>query len=130
MTDDERKLAALHRYIEHSGTNPELAHEMYADDAVLEFPQSGERFAGKGSFLEWRRLYPADVEFEVRRVRGGGALWVVEILLRYDKGEWQHGVSILEFRDGLVAHETIYGAPPWDAPAWRAPWRAAEPAGR
>jgi hypothetical protein len=28
---------------------------MYAPDAVLEFPQSGERFEGVANFLSWRR---------------------------------------------------------------------------
>jgi hypothetical protein len=37
------------------------AHEMYHDDAVLEFPQSGERFEGVANLREWRRRYPADL---------------------------------------------------------------------
>jgi hypothetical protein len=127
-TVDERIRAAIVGYLEHSGKDQDRAHEIYAEDAVLEFPQSGERFVGKRNFLEWRRAYPADVEFAVRRIRGGGNLWVAEVSVRYDGGEWQFGVSILEFRDGSVVHETIYGAPVWEAPDWRAPWRAAEPA--
>jgi hypothetical protein len=127
-TVDERIRAAIVGYLEHSGKDRDRAHEIYAEDAVLEFPQSGERFVGKRNFLEWRRAYPADVEFAVRRIRGGGNLWVAEVSVRYDGGEWQFGVSILEFRDGSVVHETIYGAPVWEAPDWRAPWRAAEPA--
>lgn len=127
-TTDEQIRARIHRYLEYSGKDPDIAHETYADDAVLEFPQSGERFVGKHNFLEWRRIYPANVEFELRRIRGGGALWIIELCLRYDGGEWQYGVSIVEFRDQLVVHETIYGAPAWDAPDWRARWRATEPA--
>jgi hypothetical protein len=127
-TVDERIRAAIVGYLEHSGKDQDRAHEIYAEDAVLEFPQSGERFVGKRNFLEWRRAYPADVEFAVRRILGGGNLWVAEVSVRYDGGEWQFGVSILEFRDGSVVHETIYGAPVWEAPDWRAPWRAAEPA--
>ena len=127
-TVDERIRAAIVSYLEHNGKDQDRSHEIYAEDAVLEFPQSGERFVGKRNFLEWRRAYPADVEFAVRRIRGGGNLWVAEVSVRYDGGEWQFGVSILEFRDGSVVHETIYGAPVWEAPDWRAPWRAAEPA--
>jgi hypothetical protein len=127
-TVDERIRAAIVGYLEHSGKDQDRSHQIYAEDAVLEFPQSGERFEGKRNFLEWRRAYPADVEFAVRRIRGGGNLWVAEVSVRYDGGEWQFGVSILEFRDGSVVHETIYGAPGWEAPDWRAPWRAAEPA--
>jgi len=64
----------------------------------------------------------------VRRIRGSGELWIAEVSVRYDGGEWQYGVSILEFRGRQVVHETIYGAPVWEAPAWRARWRAPEPA--
>lgn len=65
----------------------------------------------------------------MRRSRGGGDLWIVEGSVRYDGGEWQFGVSIHEFRDQLMVRETIYWAPGWEAPEWRAPWRAADPAG-
>jgi hypothetical protein len=37
---------------------------------VLEFPQSGERFAGVGNFREWRRNYPASTKVDFREIRG------------------------------------------------------------
>ena len=49
-------------------------------------------------------------------------------LSSYDGGPWNLTVSILEFRGDKVAHERIYITQPWDAPEWRAPWRAAETA--
>ena len=100
---------------------------MYLDDAVLEFPQSGERFEGVPNFREWRARYPADVEFEIRRVRGGGDVWTMEVAVRYDRGPWNFGVSIHEFRGDKIAKETIYYAEPFEAPEWRARWRAAPP---
>jgi SnoaL-like domain len=121
--DDEVRRAALLRLLDTS-EDPDLAHEIYADDAVLEFPQSGERFVGKRNFLEWRRKYPADVEFAVRRILGGGDLWTVELDVRYDGGARQFGVSIHEFDGGRMVRETIYVSAGWDAPEWRAPWRA------
>jgi hypothetical protein len=60
------------------GPNEAKAAEYYHDDAVLEFPQSGERFEGKASFSAWRQQYPARLEFEPRELRGGGDLWVAE----------------------------------------------------
>ena len=121
---DDRTRAALLRLLDFEAGDHETSHEIYADDAVLEFPQSGERFVGKRNFLEWRQQYPAAVQAKVRRIRGGGNLWIVEVSISYDGGEWQYGVSILEFRDNLVIHETIYGTPGWEAPTWwRAPWR-------
>jgi hypothetical protein len=129
QTVDEHIRAAILRSMEAAGRgDPDISHEIYADDAVLEFPQSGERFVGKQNFLEWRRMYPGEVEFAVRSIRGGGALWVRELSVRYDGGEWQFGVGILEFRDQLVVRETIYVAAGWEAPEWRARWRDTEPA--
>jgi hypothetical protein len=122
--DAQTVLAALRRYWEYSATDPDIAHEMYHDDAVLEFPQSRERFEGKANFMAWRNIYPAAVDFDIRRVRGQGSVWVAEISIRYDGGPWNYGCTILEFRGDKVARETIYVVEGWEAPEWRAPWRA------
>lgn len=118
-------LAALRRHWEYAATDQAITHEIYHDDAVLEFPQSQERFEGKANFLVWRQIYPAAVEFKLRRIRGRGDFWVVELSLRYNGGPWQFGCSLLEFRGDKVARETIYIMAGWEAPDWRAPWRAA-----
>jgi hypothetical protein len=131
--DEQAVRAALKRHWDYSATDQDIAHEIYHEDAVLEFPQSGERFEGVENFREWRRIYPARLEFETRRVRGRDDLWVVENLIRYDDGPWNYTVNILEFRGDKVAHESIYITEGWEAPEWRAPWRAApprEPAGQ
>ena len=124
MEEAERR-AQIERYLDHRGTDQDAAHGIYHDDAVLEFPQSGERFDGVENFREWRRQYPAAVEYEMRNLRGAGDLWVAEVSIRYDGGPWQHGVTILEFRGDKVARETIYVTEPSEAPEWRAPWIAA-----
>ena len=113
------------QHFEQSARDPELAHAMYHDDAVLEFPQSDERFAGVENLRAWRSNYPASTKFEVRRVRGSGDLWVAEVTISYDGGPWNYGVSILEFRQDRIARESIYVAEGWEPPEWRARWRAA-----
>src|SRR5829696_4519530 len=77
VMDETGVRAAVAHYFEHSAAGEEdVAHEIYLDDAVLEFPQSGERFDGVANFKEWRRQYPAaKVDFDVRRVRGAGDVW-------------------------------------------------------
>lgn len=124
MNDAERR-ALLERSLAEVGGDNEVAHEMYHNDAVLEFPQSTERFEGLENFRVWRSQYPADVEFEIRNLRGDGDVWVAEVAIRYAGGAWQPGVSILEFRGGKVARETIYVTESWEAPEWRAEWRSA-----
>ena len=113
------------RHWEFAGSDQDIAHEMYHDDAILEFPQSGERFDGVENFREWRRMYPAVLEFQIREIRGDGDLWVAENSIRYDGGPWNLSVNILQFRGERVARETIYITQAWEAPAWRDPWRAA-----
>jgi hypothetical protein len=105
--------------------DPDVSHAMYHDDAVLEFPQSGERFDGVANLREWRSNYPASTAVEYRDIRGRDDFWVAEISIRYDDGPWSFGVSILELRDDKIARETIYVAEGWEAPAWRAQWRSA-----
>src|SRR4029079_7665129 len=100
-------------------------HEMYHQDAVLEFPQSGERFEGVESFREWRSQYPAETSFDIGEIRGRGDVWVVELTVTYDGGPKNFGVSIQEFRDERIARETIYVAEVFGAPEWRAKWRTA-----
>ena len=116
----------LEQHFELSGRgDAEGAHAIYHEDAVLEFPQSGERFEGVGNFREWRSEYPAETKFDIGEVRGRDDVWVMELTVTYDEGPTNYGVSIYEFREGKVARETIYVAESFEAPEWRAKWRAA-----
>ena len=131
MSEEARASVAhvVNRYWEIPNGDVERAGEIYHDDAVLEFPQSGERFEGTATFTEWRRQYPAnEVKYRLRRVTTRDDLAVVEVSVSYDGSPWQLGVQILDFRDGKVTRERIYVMPGWDAPDWRAPWRSATPA--
>lgn len=76
--------AMLEQHFEYARSDPDRAHAMYHDDAVLEFPQSGERFVGVENFREWRSGYPASTSFGFREIRGRDDLWVAEVTVRYD----------------------------------------------
>jgi hypothetical protein len=108
-----------------TSSDPHDSHAMYHDDAVLEFPQSGERFEGVENLRTWRSGYPATTTVEFRDIRGREDLWIAEISISYDGGPANYGLSILEFRGQKIARETIYVAEGWEAPDWRAEWRAA-----
>jgi ketosteroid isomerase-like protein len=97
------------------------ASEIYADDAVVEFPQGGERVRGKANIIAMRSAYPARLTFEMHRTIGRHDLWVNEYVIRYDERP-VHVVGIMEFRDGKVVRERIYFGEPWEPPAWRAHW--------
>lgn len=131
MADESRVLEIVRRYFEFAGADVERAEEIYHEDAVLEFPQSGERFEGVATFTEWRRQYPADltqVRYRLRRVTARVDLAVVELTASYDGESWLQGVQLLEFRGDKVARERIYVTEAWEAPEWRARWRADTPA--
>ena len=129
MTDQSILLEKVQQYWEAEREKDlDRSHEIYHDDAVLEFPQSGERFEGLANFKEWRLQYPADVSYRIRRMTVGQDSAVVEVSASYNGGPWQYGVQLLEFRGDKVARERIYVMEGWDAPEWRAPWRSATPA--
>jgi hypothetical protein len=94
-------------------------HAIYAEDAILDYPQSGERFRGRATIAAQRGAHPAERHFAVRCVRGGGDLWVSECVITYD-GVATCSVSIMAFAGGLVVHETQYFAAPFPAPPSRA----------
>ena len=121
---DEATVRALLEQHFASGDS-ELSHAMYHYDAVLEFPQSGERFVGVENLREWRSNYPASTQVEFRQIRGRDDFWVAELSISYDQGPWSFGVSILEFRGDKIARESIYVADGWEPPEWRARWRSA-----
>ena len=128
MVDQSVRLDKVRLYWEYAGADVERAHEIYHDDAVVEFPQSGERFEGVDNFTEWRRQYPADVNYRVRRITARDDVVVVEVSVSYNRGPWMFGIQLLEFRDDKVVLERIYVMDGWEAPEWRARWRADTPA--
>src|SRR4051794_30475685 len=102
--------AALERHWAASDANDfDVEHEIYHEDAVLHYPQSGERIRGRRNIQESRTVQPNKKRFTVRRIVGSGDLWVTEFVLSYD-GIPSYTVSIMEFRDGRVVHEPQYFA--------------------
>src|ERR1700755_761549 len=118
--DNQTVRMALERHWRASDASDfETEHEIYHEDAVLEYPQSGERIRGRRKIQESRSVQPNTKRFTVRRIVGSGDLWVSEFVLAYD-GVPSYVVSIMEFREGLVAHETQYFADRFDPSPSRA----------
>ena len=120
---DEAIPAAIEAHFLAIGKDEDAAGEIYADDAVLEYVQSGERIAGRASIVATRKAYPGrPAAFAVERISGSGDAWTAELVLRFE-GEDPHFVAaVLTLRDGCVVREAIYIAEPWQPPAYRAAW--------
>jgi ketosteroid isomerase-like protein len=97
-------------------------HAIYAEDVICDYPQSGERIVGRVGLQALRGHHPGKPSgFEVRRIVGAGDLWITEYTISYT-GRTAYTVSIMEFRDGKVVHETQYFADAFEAPDWRNQW--------
>jgi len=120
--DEKTIREALDRHWAASDANSfDVEHEIYRDDARLEYPQSGERISGRRKIQASRVAQPNAKRFTVRRIVGAGDLWVTEFILAYD-GRPSYAVSVMEFQDGKVARETQYFADPFAPGPSRAAW--------
>jgi ketosteroid isomerase-like protein len=118
--------------------------EVFHDDAVLEYPQSGEVFRGltniRGQFENYPGLGPGTSQLEevigettyaitatytVIAVEGSGRHGTAVIRVRYPDGSWWWALNLSELRGDRVARSRSYFAPDFEAPEWRAPYREA-----
>ncbi len=118
--------------------------EVFHEDAVLEYPQSGEVFRGLANIRAQFENYP-DLEpgnsaltevfgddtyaltpsYTVIRVEGTGVKGTAVIRIRYPDGSYWWGVNLFDVHDGRMARSRSYFAADFEAPDWRAPYREA-----
>src|SRR4051795_10951670 len=69
--DDRAMRVALERHWTASDAGDFITeHEIYREDAVLTYPQSGERIRGRRNIRESRTVQPSQKSFTVRRIVG------------------------------------------------------------
>jgi ketosteroid isomerase-like protein len=112
----ERLIAALN-----AGRVEEM-DELFHDDAVMEYPQSGERIVGAENRRGVYGNFPGLPSIAPRELRAVGDLVVAEATLTYGGDARYESVFVFELRDGKIARETAYWSEPFDAPDWRAQW--------
>ena len=121
MSDDDVRVA-LRRHWDASDANDfATEHQIYRADAILDYPQSGERIRGRANIQASRAAQPNIKRFTVRRTLGGGDLWISELVMTYD-GQPNYVVSIMQFEGGEVVHETQYFSDPFEPGPSRAQW--------
>jgi hypothetical protein len=121
--EDQQIQAALDQHWAASAVGDlEREHDIYDDHVVVDYPQSRERIISRQNIQALRGHHPSKpAGFTIRRIIGNEDLWITEYVIIYD-GRPVPIVSIMEFRDGKVIHETQYFAEPFEPPAWRARW--------
>jgi hypothetical protein len=116
-----RKALDLHWQASAAG-DANAEHAIYDDDSICDYPQSGERIMGRANLQALRSHHPGKPSgFKVRRMVGREDLWITEYTIVY-QGRPMFTVSMMEFRNGKVVHETQYYADPFEAPGWRSQW--------
>jgi len=99
----------------------EIMDELFHEDAVMDWPQSGEKVVGAANRRAIYGAFPQLPTITPRRLVSSGDLVVAEASLDYG-GPVYPTVFIFELRDGKIATETAYWAQSFEAPQWRARW--------
>ena len=121
MDDDEVRAALEHHWAASDADDSVAEHELYAEDAILEYPQSRERIRGRQKIQASRMAQPDKKRFVLKRILGAGGLWVSELLLTYGDQPF-HVVSVMEVAGDKVVRETQYFAEPFEPGASRRQW--------
>ena len=112
--------------------------EYVTEDAVWEYPQSGERFRGlsniRGQFENYPDLDPEGSQLQeviggeayaltpmytLVAVDGSGDRGAAIIRARYPDGSRWWVVNLYEVRDGKIARSRVFFGPAFEPPDWR-----------
>jgi hypothetical protein len=122
MGTQENRSALIQHWDASASGDLEAEHEIYDDNVVCEYPQSGEKILGRHNLQALRGHHPGKPRgFSIRRIVGANDLWVTECVINYEDALFLT-ISIMEFHSGKVIRETQYFAQPFEAPAWRSQW--------
>ncbi len=119
---EQQNRDALERYFEaFERRDLDAFAELFHDDYVEEYPQSGERIRGKQNVRAVNENYPGLPSLINRSYNISGDLGVMELTLEYD-GDRVHACELVEFEEGKIKRARTYFAEPFEAPQWRAQW--------
>lgn len=99
----------------------DVMNEVFVDDSVLSWPQSGEVIRGREKRQGLYHAFPSLPTIAPYRTVSSGDLVISEAELDYGTETYQV-VFIFECHDDRIVRETAYWTKPFPAPAWRAAW--------
>src|ERR1051325_8300689 len=84
MGEQDIRAAIDRHWVASAAGDQDAEHEIYHDDAVCEYPQSGEVIRGRRDLQALRSHHPGKPSgYAVRRVSGEGNHWVTEYAVPY-----------------------------------------------
>jgi ketosteroid isomerase-like protein len=115
---------------------------LLSEDCVSEYPQSGEIIRGRKNILAVLKNYPGGLgtvdrttaqitggdhwamtpSFVLVRLTGSGDVRTAILKNRYPDDSVWWLVHFIEFAAGKMTKQTVYFAPEFEPPAWRAEW--------
>jgi hypothetical protein len=126
----------------------DLLGSLMHDEIVASYPQSGERFVGRESYLAMLSNFEGGLgNAEFHSVKGdastivtpsfqpfgnpivtvfGGDRFVIEGRATYPGDAVFHMIAIIRMSGGRVIEDTQYFAPPFESPEWRKIYSAPE----
>ena len=143
---DQGNRTTVKRYVEafFSPNDLDALESTLAPDVEVVYPQSGERFRGRGNVRAHLENYPGRAEvftasvervvgddpsyalsprFTILRIEGSGETFTAIGTVRYEENDPTHVIQLVEVHDGLIERVSAYFAEPFAAPDWRAPFR-------
>jgi ketosteroid isomerase-like protein len=90
--DDTRAAIERHWWASEHG-DIDAEHAIYAADAILDYPQSGERFRGRDAIAAQRGGHPAERHFTVLRILGEAQIWTSECVNHLRRGPGLLGID-------------------------------------
>ena len=121
MSDDDVRAALQRHWAASDAADFAVEHEIYDEQAVLDYPQSGERIRGRRDIQASRMAQPDSKRFTLRGLQGAGATWISELVVDYGERRF-FTVSIMAFAGDKVIRETQYFAEPFEPGPSRARW--------
>lgn len=100
----------------------EVMDELFHEDAIMDWPQSGEQIIGGENRRAVYKSFPKLPTITPKRIIGAGDLVIAEASLDYGDSKEFKSVFIFEFDAGKIKREIAYWSEPFEAPAWRAKW--------
>ncbi|MDP8958458.1 MAG: nuclear transport factor 2 family protein [Actinomycetota bacterium] len=94
----------------------------YAPDAIVSYPQSGERIVGRENILRMVEAFPSPPRFTLTEMHSSGDLVVAEADADYGDGMTWKAAVIYSVAGGNIASETAYFGAPFEPAEWRAPF--------